>query len=140
MNWRDELNADERLEVAQEDLALLKLSRVQRKRARDALRMATKRAGKAAIKLPKVEQAKMLPIYLAAQKLSAIHKAHFQVDHITPLHGVHMDKRTGVTIHYICGLHVPQNLRVILGSHNRERSDELYTAAPLIVPDDDIPF
>lgn len=85
-------------------------------------------------------QKEMLLMYFAAQKLGEIRGEKFQVDHIVPIHGRHTDNIRGADIHYICGLHIPKNLRIILARHNRERSDNLYTAEPLIVPDEDIPF
>ncbi|WP_171230070.1 hypothetical protein [Ruegeria sp. HKCCA4008] len=142
-DWRKELTPDEQREIELEDQQLSKLSSAQRKRAQDAMRMASKRAGKAMPEwLTKEQKAEMLSFYLAAQKLSEVRGERFQVDHIVPLHCCHLDEETGANVHYRCGLHVPKNLRVIAARHNRRRSDELFTADPLIVPDDidEIPF
>lgn len=140
-DWRKNLDPDELREVDLEDQQIAKTNAAHLKRARDAMRMACKRAGPAMPKWLSVAQKKeMLLMYFAAQKLGEIRGEKFQVDHIVPIHGRHTDNIRGADIHYICGLHIPKNLRIILARHNRERSDNLYTAEPLIVPDEDIPF
>lgn len=140
-DWRKNLTDEERLEIEAEDAVLTVRHRKQRKRALDAMRMAGKRAGPAMPKwLSEEQKSEMFKFYLAAQKLSEVRGGHWQVDHIVPIRGSYTDEETGAYVHYICGLHIPKNLRVILDGHNRKRSDNLFTAEPLIVPDDDIPF
>lgn len=116
------------------------------------MRMACKRAGPAMPSwLTKQDKAKMLEYYIAAQRLTYLSggtykgdrwvpNQRYQVDHIVPIRGCYLDKKTGCNIHYVCGLHVPDNLRVILAKQNRKRADQLYTPHLPEPPDDEIPF
>jgi len=159
-DWRKNLDADELEDIEIEDARLLAAHRKQRKRAKDAMRMATQRAGRAAVPLTENQIEEMFAIYLEAQKLSDIHSRSYDVDHLIPLFGCWRDAETGRKVHYIRGLHVPKNLRAIPTNLNQRRSNMFYTSEPLIVPktgeydplselephygfedqDDDIPF
>lgn len=55
---------------------------------------------------------KILSVYIQAQLKNLQTKKRWQVDHIIPLYGVN-----------ICGLHVPDNLRVISKSANQAKSN-----------------
>jgi len=159
-DWREDFDAEELEEVEFEDAHLLAIYRKQRKRARDAMRKATQRAGAAAIPLTEKQLEEMFAIYMAAQKNAERESRPYDVDHLIPLCGCWRDAETGRKIHYIRGLHVPSNLRAIPRNLNQRRSNMFYTSEPLIVPkagefdpldefephygvecdDDDIPF
>lgn len=134
-DWRDNLSEEERLEIVVEDAEHLMLCRIQRKRAKDAMRRATQRAGNAAIRLTESQRDAMFEIYLEAQRLGELHGIPHEVDHRIPLKGCWRDAKTGRKIHYIRGLHVPENLRAIVGDRNKKRSNMFYTSDPLIVPE-----
>ena len=159
-DWRKNLDPDELEEIEIEDAHLLAIHRKQRKRAMDAMRQATQRAGPAAVPLTENQLEQMFAIYMAAQKNAEREGRPYDVDHRIPLHGCWRDAETGRLVHYIRGLHVPKNLRAIPRNLNQKRSNMFYTSEPLIVPkagefdpldefephfgvedeDDDIPF
>ena len=58
--------------------------------------------------------AKIRALYLDAARLSEQTGERHEVDHIVPLKG-----------RYVCGLHVENNLRVILGTENRKKFNRL---------------
>lgn len=133
-DWRKKLDASELREVEIEDEHLLATHRKQRKRAQDAMRKATQRAGAAAVPLTENQLEEMFAIYMAAQKNSEREGRPYDVDHLIPLHGCWRDAETGRKIHYIRGLHVPNNLRAIPRNLNQRRSNMIFTSEPLIVP------
>ncbi|MGR3792766.1 hypothetical protein [Vannielia sp. SX4] len=144
-DWRKNLTPEEARELEVEDAHLRRRDAVFRKRAKDAFRMACKRAGPAMpVWLSAGQKESMLELYLVAQHLEAVRSGKWQVDHIVPLHGTCPE--TGNF--YICGLHVPSNLRVIAAEHNRSRSHNLPTFDQsgfdskdiLNQSDDEIPF
>jgi hypothetical protein len=56
---------------------------------------------------------KMLKIYIEAQYRNLTTKKKWQVDHIIPLYG-----------ELVCGLHVPENLRVVSKTANQAKSNK----------------
>jgi hypothetical protein len=133
-DWRKNLTDEERPEIEAEDAAHLILCRKQRKRAQDAMRRATQRAGNAAVPLTAAQKDAMFAIYLEAQMRADFTGIKHEVDHRIPLCGCWRDKDTKRVIHYIRGLHVPDNLRTTTKDQNRKRSNMFFTADPLIVP------
>ena len=133
-DWRKRLDPNELREVDIEDEHLLAIHRKQRKRAQDAMRRATQRAGAAAVPLNEDQLKEMFAIYMAAQKNAEREGRPYDVDHLIPLCGCWRDAETGRKIHYIRGLHVPNNLRAIPRNLNQRRSNMFYTSEPLIVP------
>ncbi len=98
------------------------------------MRRATQRAGAAAVPLTENQLREMFAIYMAAQKNAEREGRPYDVDHLIPLCGCWRDAETGRKIHYIRGLHVPNNLRAIPRNLNQRRSNMFYTSEPLIVP------
>ena len=133
-DWRKNLTDEDRLEIEAEDAAHLILCRKQRKRAQDAMRRATQRAGDAAVPLTAAQKDAMFAIYLEAQMRADFTGIKHEVDHRIPLFGCWRDEETQRVIHYIRGLHVPDNLRTTTKDQNRKRSNMFLTADPLIVP------
>lgn len=58
---------------------------------------------------------KILKIYIEAQILNLTSKKKYQVDHIIPLYS-----------EYICGLHVHNNLQILLAETNAQKSNIFY--------------
>lgn len=133
-DWRENLSEDERAEIDAEDAVYEEMCRVQRKRAQDAMRRATQRASEAAIPLSDEQRQAMFEIYLEAQIRTDKTGIKHEVDHLVPLCGCWKDNASGRVVHYVRGLHVPNNLRVVTKGQNRDRSNMFFTADPLIVP------
>lgn len=133
-DWRDNLTEEERLEIEMEDAEHLTLCRIQRKRAKDAMRRATQRAGNAAIRLTESQRDAMFEIYLEAQMRADFTGIKHEVDHRIPICGCWRDEETQRIVHYVRGLHVPENLRTITKKQNLDRSNMFFTAESLIVP------
>jgi hypothetical protein len=133
-DWRKNLTDEERREIEAEDRQLLLLRRKQRKRAQDAMRRATQRAGDAAMALTDTQKDEMFDVYLEAQMRTDFTDIKHEVDHLVPLCGCWRDEKTDQLVHYLRGFHVPKNLRAITKKQNRDRSNMFFTAAPLIAP------
>lgn len=133
-DWRENLSEDERAEIDAEDTVYEEMCRIQRKKAKDAMRRASQRASEAAIPLSDEQRQAMFEIYLEAQIRTDKSGIKHEVDHLVPLFGCWRDKTSGRVVHYVRGLHVPNNLRVVTKGQNRDRSNMFFMAEPLIVP------
>ena len=89
--WRKNLDPDELEELEIEDEHLLAIHRKHRKRAQDAMRQATQRAGAAAVPLTEDQLREMFAIYMAAQKNAEREGRPYDVDHLIPLCGCWRD-------------------------------------------------
>ncbi|MBI1173293.1 hypothetical protein GC209_18040 [bacterium] len=112
------------------------------KRAADAAKV---RAGPAAPPwLTPEHDAEIVAIYQQAILWTEATGIPHEVDHLVPLAASHNG------VHYLCGLHIPRNLRAIPKHLNRERSNWFPTVELLIEPevdpldvnpfDGDVPF
>lgn len=86
-----------------------------KKNVRKAIRRSLEAAGNPSW-LTKQQKEEIQLLYKQAQTMSEFHEERYEVDHIEPLQG-----KTS------CGLTVPWNLRVILGTENRSKSNKLLT-------------
>lgn len=106
----------------------------QKNRALLAYKQALRRAGPAAPPwLTPEHRAQILAIYQEAQAWTDQTGIKHSVDHLVPL------KAQSHGIHYLCGLHVPWNLRAIPEHLNRDRSD-WFPAGERPADDEDFDF
>ncbi|WP_162896770.1 hypothetical protein [Ruegeria sp. AD91A] len=103
------------------------------------VKQAMRRAGPAAPPwLSEEDNEEILAVYREAQQWTEETGVVHEVDHMVPLNATSRGQ------HYLCGLHVPWNLRAIPQSMNQKRGDWFFTGTPPIDVhddgDDDIPW
>jgi 5-methylcytosine-specific restriction endonuclease McrA len=91
---------------------------------RAATRAAKRRAMKFAAMPAWVNQAELKAVYDQCGKMRRETGLPYEVDHIVPLDS-----------EVVCGLHVPWNLRIILGPENRAKSNRLIEEEVVVVGD-----